>query len=196
MTKLVMISSSLRSPSTDSALVRAAAPYALIHLEAGDVHVASIRTLPPFDADVERRRPAGRGRAEGADLRRRRRADQYTGVRLRVLGVLKTVIDRLSRRDRESPLTDSRWRPPARHPRSTAPGGSRGICTSCSASSHERWRRARRRPRRSGGTHRPSCPACGQRYPRRALGDPRRPAGRPLGGPAQTPQTLDSRRSS
>lgn len=107
MTKLVMISGSLRSASANSALVRAAAQCALIHPEVEDVRVASIRTIPPYDQDVEDR---GDPQAVLALKELVSAADavlistpEYNSS---VPGVLKNAIDWLSRPYGESPLTD------------------------------------------------------------------------------------------
>jgi len=107
MTKLVMLSGSLRSASTNSALVRAAAQYAVTHPDVQDVHVASIRTIPPFDEDVE---SAGdppavaglKGLVSASDAVLIGTPEYNSSVP----GVLKNAIDWLSRPYGESSLTD------------------------------------------------------------------------------------------
>jgi chromate reductase, NAD(P)H dehydrogenase (quinone) len=106
MTKLVMISGSLRSASTNSALVRAAAQSALVHPDVEDVQVASIRTIPSFDQDVE---DAGDPPAVLALKELVSAADavlistpEYNSS---VPGVLKNALDWLSRPYGESSLT-------------------------------------------------------------------------------------------
>ena len=107
MTKLVMISGSLRAASTNTALVRAAAQFARTRLEVEDVHVASIRTIPPFDQDVE---DAGDPHAVVALKELVTAADavlistpEYNSS---VPGVLKNAIDWLSRPYGHCVLTD------------------------------------------------------------------------------------------
>jgi hypothetical protein len=53
MATLVMVSGSLRSASTNGAVVRAAAGFARAHPAVDDVHITPIRSLPLFDEDVE-----------------------------------------------------------------------------------------------------------------------------------------------
>lgn len=107
MTKLVMISGSLRAASANTALVRAAAQFARTHLEVEGVHVASIRTIPSFDQDVE---DAGDPHAVVALKELVSAADavlistpEYNSS---VPGVLKNAIDWLSRPYGQCALTD------------------------------------------------------------------------------------------
>jgi len=53
MTKLVMISGSLRANSTNSAVIRAAARIAGAHADVTEVEVLPLRDIPFYDGDVE-----------------------------------------------------------------------------------------------------------------------------------------------
>jgi chromate reductase, NAD(P)H dehydrogenase (quinone) len=109
MTTLVMVSGSLRTASTNGAVVRAAARIARAHPAVDAVHIARLRSLPLFDEDVE---AAGDPAEVTAFKDVIARADALVictpEYNASVPGVLKNAIDWASRPYGESVLTGKR----------------------------------------------------------------------------------------